>query len=154
MTFSTENLAASLAAYLAPYLPGVTFYPGPNQQATVTPCMFLQQRYAYTELRQAGRWLRRIGLDLTYLLDYNQPDMQLQYQAAAEQLDLVMETFPYTDASGTTLLRTYDRESRIDMDALHYTFELQVWVTLPTTDTPMQTMDYSEDVIYEQSQNQ
>lgn len=152
MTFSTENLAASLATYLAQYLPGVAFYPGPNQQATITPSMFLQQRYAYTELRQAGRWLRRIGLDLTYLLDYNLPDMQLQYQATAEQLDLVMETFPYTDASGTTLLRTYDRESRIDMDALHYTFELQVWVALPEDVVKMQTMDYSEDVIYEQNQ--
>ena len=27
MTFATANLAASLAAYLAPYFPGVTFYP-------------------------------------------------------------------------------------------------------------------------------
>ena len=110
--------------------------------------MFLQQRYAYTKLRQNGRWLRQIGLDLTYLVDYNLPNMQQLYQAAAEALDLVMETFPYTDGTseGTTLLRTYNREWRIDLDAMHYKFELQVWVEQPDAFVPMETMDYIPEV--------
>lgn len=131
MTFSTENLAASLAAYLAPYFPGVTFYPGPNQQGTEPPCMFLQQRYNYPDLQQDGRRRLRIGLDLAYLLDYNLPNMQLQYQEAADTLNVVMETFPYSDGADTALLRTYDKEARIDLDALHYKFEVRVWVSLP-----------------------
>lgn len=146
MTFSTANLAASLAAYLAPYFPGVTFYPGPNQQGTEPPCMFLQQRYNYPDLQQDGRRRLRIGLDLAYLLDYNLPNMQLQYQEAADTLNVVMETFPYSDGSGTALLRTYDKEARIDLDALHYKFEVRVWVSLPETPVMMQTMDYTEDV--------
>lgn len=146
MTFSTENLAASLAAYLAPYFPGVTFYPGPNQQGTEPPCMFLQQRYNYPDLQQDGRRRLRIGLDLAYLLDYNLPNMQLQYQEAADTLNVVMETFPYSDGSGTALLRTYDKEARIDLDALHYKFEARVWVSLPETPVMMQTMDYTEDI--------
>lgn len=146
MTFSTENLAASLAAYLAPYFPGVTFYPGPNQQGTEPPCMFLQQRYSYPDLQQDGRRRLRIGLDLAYLLDYNLPNMQLQYQEAADTLNVVMETFPYSDGTGTALLRTYDKEARIDLDALHYKFEVRVWVSLPETPVMMQTMDYTEDV--------
>lgn len=148
MNFTLSNLARSLSDYLAPTLPGVTFYEDPNQQGSTTPCMFLQQRYAYTKLRQAGRWLRQIGLDLTYLVDYNLPNMQELYQTAAEALDLVMETFPYTDGTteGTTLVRTYDREWRIDLDALHYKFELQVWVELPENNTPMETMDYNPEV--------
>ena len=148
MNFTISTIAQSLAAYLAPVFPGVTFYEDPNQQGSTTPCIFLQQRYAYTKLRQAGRWLRQIGLDLTYLVDYNLPNMQQLYQAAAEALDLVMETFPYTDGTTeeTTLLRTYDREWRIDLDALHYKFELQVWVELPEENTPMKTMDYNPEV--------
>lgn len=146
MTFSTENLAASLAAYLAPYFPGVTFYPGPNQQGTEPPCMFLQQRYNYPDLQQDGRRRLRIGLDLAYLLDYNLPNMQLQYQEAADTLNVVMETFPYSDGADTALLRTYDKEARIDLDALHYKFEVRVWVSLPETPVMMQTMDYTEDV--------
>ena len=146
MTFATANLAASLAAYLAPYFPGVTFYPGPNQQGTEPPCMFLQQRYNYPDLQQDGRRRLRIGLDLAYLLDYNLPHMQLQYQEAADTLNVVMETFQYSDGADTALLRTYDKEARIDLDALHYKFEVRVWVSLPETPVMMQTMDYTEDV--------
>lgn len=146
MTFATANLAASLAAYLAPYFPGVTFYPGPNQQGTEPPCMFLQERYSYPDLQQDGRRRLRIGLDLAYLLDYNLPNMQLQYQEAADTLNVVMETFPYSDGADTALLRTYDKEARIDLDALHYKFEVRVWVSLPETPVMMQTMDYTEDV--------
>lgn len=146
MTFATANLAASLAAYLAPYFPGVTFYTGPNQQGTLPPCMFLQERYSYPELQQDGRRRIRVGLDLTYLEDYNLPNMQQLYQSAVDTLNVVMETFPYSDCTDTALLRTYDKESRIDLDALHYKFEVRVWVSLPETPVMMQTMDYTEDV--------
>ena len=148
MKFTISSLAESLAAHLTPYFPGVSFYQNPNQQETDIPCMFLQQRYSYIKVKTSGRFLRQIGLDLTYLEDYNLPNLQELYQAAAEQLDLVMETFPYSDGSteGTALLRTYEREWRIDLDAMHYKFELQVWVEQPETITPMETMDYSEDV--------
>lgn len=146
MNFTITTVARSLADYLAPVLPGVTFYEDPNQQDSVMPCAFLQQRYAYLELRTGGRWLRRIGLDLTYLEDYNLADLQRRYQQTAEVLDLVMETFPYSDGEDRTLLRTYGREWRIDADALHYKFELRVFVSLPEAFTPMERMDYQEEV--------
>lgn len=145
MNFTIQTIAKSLANYLASSFPGVTFYEDPNQQGSKAPMMFLQQRYAYVEPRRNnGYYLRRIGLDLTYLVDYNLPDLQQQYQQAAEQLDLLMETIPYTDGTETGLLRTYDREWRIDLDALHYKFELQVWVTIPEDNVKMETMDYDE----------
>lgn len=148
MNFTISTIAQSLAPYLAPFFPGVTLYENPNQQGTQTPCMFLQQRYSYIKVKTSGRFLRQIGLDLTYLVDYNLPNMQQLYQAAAEALDEVMETFPYTDGTteGTALLRTYNREWRIDLDAMHYKFELQVWVESPQTGTPMESMSYQEDV--------
>ena len=140
MNFTITTVARSLADYLAPVLPGVTFYEDPNQQDSVMPCAFLQQRYAYLELRTGGRWLRRIGLDLTYLEDYNLADLQRRYQQTAEVLDLVMETFPYSDGEDRTLLRTYDREWRIDADALHYKFELRAFVSLPEAFAPMERL--------------
>lgn len=110
--------------------------------------MFLQARYSSLTRETGGFWRRRLGLDLTYLLDYHLPDLQRRYQAAAEVLDLVMETFPYSDGitPGTTLLRTYGREWSIDLDALHYRFELRERVTLPGDFHPMETMDYYEEV--------
>lgn len=148
MNFTIQTIAKSLADYLTPSFPGVTFYEDPNQQDSKPPMMFLQQRYAHIEPRRNnGYYLRRIGLDLTYLLDYNLPNMQQLYQQAAERLDLLMETFPYSDETDTTLLRTYDREWRIDLDALHYKFELQVFVEIQETAVKMQTMDYDEEVV-------
>lgn len=148
MNFTVSTIASSLADYLASTLPGVTMYEDPNQQDTKTPCMFLQQRFSRLTLETGGFWLRRIGLDLTYLVDYNLPNMQRLYQSAAEALDIVMETFPYSDGTSAdaVLLRTYEREWRIDLDALHYQFELRERVTLPETFNPMRTMRYNEEV--------
>ncbi len=148
MNFTISTIAQSLSAYFAPYFPGVTCAEGPNQQGTTPPCMFLQQRYSDIKVQPSGRWLRTIGLDITYLLEYNLPELQAQYQQAAETLDLIMETFPYSDGATeeTVLLRTYERKWNIDKDALHYKFELQVWVSQPEAGTPMETMDYQEDV--------
>ena len=138
MNLTVSTLARSLADYLAPVLPGVAMYEDPNQQGSQPPCMFLQTRYNRLKLEMGGYWLRTLGLDLTYLLDYNLPDLQQRYQAAAEALDLVMETFPYSDGSseGRALLRTYDREWTVDLDAMHYKFELRERVTLPKPDVP------------------
>ncbi len=141
MTFTVLTVARSLADHLADVLPGVTMYEDPNQQGTETPCMFLQQRYAYTDKQLDGYYLRRIGLDLTYLEDYNLPDLQRRYLAAAEALDLVMDTIPYkdTEEGRPSLIRAYDREWRIDLDALHYKFELRQRVSVPEPESvPME----------------
>ena len=146
MNFTVSTIAASLAAYLAPLFPGVTFYENPNQQGTNPPCMFLQQRYSFMKRRTSGQWLRTIGLDLTYLEDYNLPNMQQLYQAAVETLEIALDSFPYSDGASTTTVLTYDRDSRINLDGMHYKFELRVIVELPETETPMQTMTYNEEV--------
>lgn len=150
MNFTISTIAQSLASYLADTLPGVTMYEDPNQQGTECPCMFLQQRYSYITRETGTDWyLRRLGLDLTYLLEYNVPNQQRQYEAAAEALDRVMETFPYTDGSETVpvLIRTYDREWRIDLNELHYKFEIRERVYMPETAVKMRTMDYDEEIL-------
>ena len=55
MTFTLLTIAKSIANYLAPYLPGVQWEEDPTQQGVTPPCAFVQQRYANTERRQAGR---------------------------------------------------------------------------------------------------
>lgn len=133
MNFTVATMAKSLAAYLSPVFPGVSFYEDPNQQGTHIPCMFLQQRYSYLESQLGGRWLRRIGLDLVYLEDYNLPNLQSLYQTAAEKLDTALETFEYNDgeSNGKVLIRTYDRQWNIEPDELHYKFEIKELVTPP-----------------------
>ena len=128
----------TMARSLAPVFPDVLFYEDPNQQGTHCPCFFLQQRDSSLRQEMGSAFLRRISLDLTYLLDYHLPDLQQQYEAAAET------AFPYLDEEGTepVWVRTYDREWRIDLDALHYRFELRerVWLPKPAA-TKMQTIE-------------
>ena len=133
MNLTVTTIAKSLAGYLAPHFPGVTFYEDPNQQGSQPPMMFLQTRTNRLLLETGGFWRRILGVDLVYLLEYNLPDLQRRYQAAGETLDLLMEAFPYSDGTteGTVLLRTYDREWNIDLDELHYRFEVRERVALP-----------------------
>lgn len=149
MNLTTETVAKSLAAYLSPLFPDVTMYENPNQQGTHVPCMFLQQRSSTIKLQTGGYWLRTLKLDLTYLIGFNLPDMQQRYTKAAEVLDLAMETFPYTDGSGETAtpLRAFDREASIDLDALHYKFELRARVSVPAEYEKMQELELNERIV-------
>lgn len=158
MTFSVMNLARSLADYLAPIFPGVTFFEDPVQQESEVPCMFLQVRTTNISLHPSNRYLRTIGLDLIYLVDFNLPNLQRIYQEAIEKLDECMETFPYTDDwdenSPTpepeyVLLRAYKRTSNVDEDSAHYNFELRLWVHPPESGTLMQTLTYQEEILNE-----
>lgn len=141
MTFTISAIAASLAEYLSPYFPGVAFYEDPNQQGTSVPCMFLQNRDAEISPQISSRYMREIRLDLTYLVDFNLPDMQRQYQAAAEKLDEIMETFPYSDGTETAQIRAYNREWKIDLDALHYNFDLMVRIAPQIEKNPMESIE-------------
>lgn len=148
MQFSISTVAQSLAAHLAPLFPGLTFYQDPVQQALDCPCAFLQQRSSKIWRRIGHRQYREIQLDLTYLLDYNLPNMQQLYQQTAEILDENMDSFPYTSPDGgEAVFLTYDRQWRIDLDALHYNFALHVWEEVPMTDPLMQTMDLDQEVL-------
>ncbi|WP_302382024.1 phage tail terminator family protein [Anaerotignum lactatifermentans] len=150
MNYTVETVADSLSNYLKVFLPEFSFYQDPNQQGTKIPCMFLQQRYSNIKLETGGYYLRTIGLDLTCLEEYNLPDLQRRYQKTAEILDLHMETFPYTDGIQTepVQIRTYDREWDIDLNELHYRFEIRERVRIPKETIKMQTIEkYNEEVV-------
>lgn len=150
MIFTIQTVARSLADHLAPSLPGVQMLEDPAQQGVEPPCMFIQQRGGGPPIQKlpGGRFLRTIPLDLVYLLDYNLPDLQQQYNAAAETLFEVLETFPYSDgvSPSTELLRAYERKADIDADGLHYKFELRVFVEKPVDTVKMQTQTINQKV--------
>ena len=150
MNYTVETMADALAKYLKPLFTSVSFYEDPNQQGTKTPCMFLQQRYSNIKLETGGCYLRTIGLDLTCLENYHLPDLQKRYQKTAEILDLHMETFLYTDDTQAepVQIRTYARQWRIDLDALHYQFEIRERVSIPKETVKMQNIEkYREEVV-------
>ena len=148
MTFTIANLADSLATHLATVLPGVTFYEDPNQQGTKCPCAFIQLISSEVALRRQKYLLRTLRLDLTYLEDYNLPDLQRRYQAVSEVLDLNMETFAYTDGDDSAIMRTKNRQAQIDLDGLHYKFDMDVWLSPAEDAALMRTLELEMEVTY------
>ena len=131
MTFTLPGLARSLADYLAPDLPGATYYADPNQQRTRLPALFLRQTNARISKQMGDRLLRRLGLDLVYLERLNIPEGDSRLQAAADVMDQRLETFPYHNGEDekSVLLRPHDRHWEILDSTLHYKFELKLWLT-------------------------
>ncbi len=131
MTFTMPALARSLADYLAPELPGTTFYASPNQQGTRSPALFLRQTTARLSPQSSGVFLRRLGLDLVYQEQFHTVQEDSRLQAAADVMDQLLETFPYSTECGgpPAVLRTYDRHWEITGNALHYKFQLRLRLT-------------------------
>lgn len=101
MIFTMPALSRSLADYLAPQLPGTTFLADPTQQGTKTPALFLRQTYAKIAPQPSGMVLRKLGLDLVYHVQFNISGIDTKLQAAADVMDLWLETFPYAAGAGS-----------------------------------------------------
>ncbi len=146
MTFTMQALSRSLANYLSPELPGVSFYDNTHQQGTRTPAVFVQRTKAKITKKLGGRFLRQLGLDLVCLVDYNQVDMDDQYTHMADVLDEMLDTFPYrNEESGeSALLRAYERNWYIRDETLHYKFDLKIWVSRAEDDALMQSIQSYE----------
>lgn len=148
MTFTMLALSRSLADYLAPSLPNVSFYADPNQQGTASRALFLRQTNARITSQVGGRFLRRLGLDLVCVLDFHGLSMDDRYTKIADILDEMMEVFPYIGGEGSpAFLRTYERRWDIVDDVLHYKFDLKVWVSREEDAVLMQSIEsYTEEV--------
>lgn len=154
MIFDINQIAYSLAQHLEPYFEGVVFYEDPVQQSTNAPALFIQSRGASIEKKISNRYLWTLRLDLVYLLDFNLPDLQQQYQTAAQKLDFLLQHFLYIESvpedpeevPDTALVKTYARDWNIDLDELHYKFELRVWLTEQEAYDYMQTMELNLEV--------
>ncbi len=131
MIFTMPALARSLADYLSPKLPGASFYADPNQQGTRSPALFLRQIFAKISPQPSGLFLRRLGLDLVYQDRFYTVREESRLQMAADVMDQMLETFPYsTEKDGAAvLLRAYDRRWDITDSTLHYKFELRLRLT-------------------------
>lgn len=154
MKFTLDRIAYSIAQHLEPHFSGVVFYEDPVQQSTNAPAMFLQTRGASIQKKPSERYLWTLRLDLVYLLDFNLPDLQQKYQAAAQIMDFYLQHFPYIEepateeaTPATALIKTYNRDWTIDLDELHYRFELRIWVTREEAADIMRTLELNLEVV-------
>lgn len=126
-----------MAQMLGELFPGVPVYANPNRQGTRFPAFFVTWMPSETAAQIGGRWLRTIGVDLTYLEELDREDQYDRFLAAAETLEEHMETIPM----GGGVLRTFGRKWFIRSDDLHYQFKLKVRVSLPSAVPRIQSIE-------------
>lgn len=130
MIYTVSQISQSLGTYLAEYFPDVTFYEDPLAQGVVQPAMFLQTRNASIKKGIGEYYLWTLRLDLVYLIPMNAKGQQEAYSAAAEILDIVMDTFPYIAPDGSTAkVHAENRSWTIDYNELHYKFDVSTRVS-------------------------
>lgn len=142
---SNSLINEALAGMLQKYFPQCDVYDNPNQQNTKLPAWFIQYVPDSSITKEINnRYIRTFEIDLVYLVEYNVPDLYDQYREAAETLDEVMGMFQYIYENNAFFIHTFNRNWRIDLDALHYRLKLKIRASLQQTDNPV--METIEDI--------
>lgn len=116
-------------------------YTNPNIQNNKLPCWHINfiPPATMTPSSVNNRHFRNLGMDLVYMVQFDDVNLFDKYLAMAELLDEKLEllAFPYTfqedeEAEPETryaYLRIYDRDWNAGLDVLHYRFELNLRVS-------------------------
>ena len=143
MNYTLSDVNQAIADAVVSAIPGVTVYDNPNQQDTKLPAVFINYRGEQPTKRGIdNRWTQTLKFDLSYTVDYNLPNMNDLYRAAAELLADALTELQYADG---VKLRTLNHSWHIESgDALHYQFDVPVRMMKPYSPNYMQTMALEE----------
>lgn len=135
-----KNVVIAISSFLKSLFgQDMKVYVSPNVQDTELPCFFIN----FIPVTGIGNlqvgeefYLMKYMVDISYVRQQNEPNLYLTYMDTMSILDVNFPFIPfkYTDDSGvehTVPVRTYEREYKINRDALHYQFklELQTYLT-------------------------
>lgn len=140
MNFTIENLINSLAGVLTAQY-SYPVYSSPNQQGTDFPCFFIFLMPSTAAQQVDNRYYRDLGIDIVFVQQRNIVNGYAEIQAIQDYLDTALETFTYSDGTGSAQIHTYERQASTEDDELHYKFHIRQRVSLPYTPTPMQEME-------------
>ena len=144
MIFTIENVIKSIALMLSGKWE-IPVYDSPTQQGSVYPCFFIFLMPSSLTDEVDDRMRRDISVDVVYVQKRETPNANEEIYSIAEGLDLLLDYVQYTDGESTVLIHTHDRKYSIEDQELHYKFRMIARVSLPYTETPMETL---EDSVY------
>lgn len=142
MKFTTDRIIDSLAGVLQEQYPDYPVYDSPNQQGTDFPCFFVFFMPTTVESQIDERFYRDLGVDIVFVQQRNIPNGNAELHAIAEFLDENLELFRYEDGNGgTAMIRTFERQWKVEDGELHYQFHIRQRVSLPRIRNLMQEME-------------
>lgn len=142
MNYTPSNVNEAIAAATISAIPEVTIYDNPNQQDTKLPAVFINYR-GEQPIKQGidNRWTQTLKFDLCYLVEYNLPNMNDLYRAAADSLAYALTELQYADG---VKLPTRNHSWYVELDGLHYQFDVPVRLMKPYAPNYMQAMTLEE----------
>lgn len=133
-----EAINESLCRYAKYLFPEIDkTYVGPSIQNTELPCVFITPMPNSTvrpdTVNFDRSFLRTLKFDMCYMVQYNTNNLFELYQSKADILDYNMEFIPYyylddNQIEQRALIRAYNRNHTVDLNGLHYKFELKLRV--------------------------
>lgn len=142
MNYMLSDVNQAIAAAVVSAIPEATVYDNPNQQDTKLPAVFINYRGEQPTKRGIdNRWTQTLKFDLCYTVDYNLPNMNDLYRTAAELLADALTELQYADG---VKFSTLNHSWHIELDALHYQFDMPMRVMKPYSPNYMQTMTLEE----------
>lgn len=136
-SFTIENIMQAIAVHIKTGYPDINVYPGANQQRTKVPCFFIMLVNPNMTPETGVFYMRDIALDIVYLQERNALNSNLALINVLEWLDANMSQIPFNDS----VIWTYDRESSIEDEDLHYKFHVKGRVYLSDPQPIMETME-------------
>lgn len=144
---TVQIIQDAIAGFLKNKVGATKVYNNPNQQGTEFPAWFIHliplTGISYPAV--GGRLLRNFQIDLVYTEQYNLVDLYDIYLQKAEEMDYLLEyiEYPYKvlNEDGTVeieiaLIRPMNKEWSIDLQSLHYKFQLNLHVRRYEGDNP------------------
>lgn len=136
-SFTIENIMQAIAAHIKTGYPDINVYPGANQQRTKVPCFFIMLVNPNMTPETGVFYMRDIALDIVYLQERNTINSNLKIMSVLEWLDTNMAQIPF----GDSVIWTYDRESSIEDEDLHYKFHVKGRVYVPDSQPLIEEME-------------
>lgn len=133
----------SIATVLASIDNTAYIYDNPNQQATKLPAWFIVHREPVKIEREIGRAWLIYSLDLCYMREYNTPRIFDDYSTIADNLNTALIYLPIFGHEGVRA-QVYEREWRLQLDALVYSITLRFRVSQNTV--PVEKMQVISDL--------
>lgn len=141
--FTLTAVNEALSNVISSAIPGVTVYDNPNQENTAIPAVFLNYRGEQGIQKQIGnRWMRKLRYDVVYMAELNLPNLNDLYRSAAEALDYHLEEIPFGNEEICAINRTWF----VELDSLHYQFDIFARVSKPYAPTYMQSAEIKEEI--------
>ncbi len=145
MIFTLQCVSDSLAGVLKAGYPDYPVYGSPVPQGADPPCFFIFFMPSTIEGQVDERYMRDLGVDIVFVQERCIVDGNARILEVAEYLDGALELFPYHDGSGgTALVRTFERQWKIEDGELHYQSHIKQRVAVPRDTIRMQEMEEND----------